>query len=358
MRALGPRTIRVTAIAARYSSSPRSSAWRIAVSGLARKFCTMTSCSPPYRRPTARSANTVSARSTRVSPIPTSSPEVNGTDSRPASSSTRSRTSGSLSGDPKCASPFVSKSRREVVSSIIPIDGDTGLRRVISSHDMTPGLRCGSRPGLLQHPHRHRADVGQRGVVALLVQPRPRLGPPVLRAVAQGEERLQAPQLGTLAGDGHDLVRRQVRRPPLPRRLRRRLHERAVVAPVPAQPGDRDEDLRRVRHDTRPTRGHQPGVAHPRGHRGQPVEVLAGRRQQHGGLVHVHGRTPLGARERAAYLLRGGHRLRHDTHALAPLGVGDTAPARWWADRPGRRQSTRIHGATQGTPLPLTTKSM
>ena len=145
-RALGPSTIRVTAIAARYSSSPRSSTCRIAVSGLARKFWTMTSCRPPYRRPTARSANTVSARSARVSPIPTSSPEVNGTDSRPASSSTRNRTSGSLSGDPKCASPLVSKSRREVVSSIIPIDGETGLRRVISSHDMTPGLRCGNNP--------------------------------------------------------------------------------------------------------------------------------------------------------------------------------------------------------------------
>ena len=40
-----------------------------------------------------------------VSPIPTSSPVVNGTDARPASSSTRSRTAGSLSGEPKCAPP-------------------------------------------------------------------------------------------------------------------------------------------------------------------------------------------------------------------------------------------------------------
>ena len=71
---------------------------------------------------------------------------MNGIDSRPASSSTRERIAGSLSGEPKCASPFVSNSRRDVVSSIIPIDGDTGLSRVISSHDMTPGLRCGSSP--------------------------------------------------------------------------------------------------------------------------------------------------------------------------------------------------------------------
>ena len=78
--------------------------------------------------------------------MPTSSPEVNGTASRPASSRTRSRTAGSLSGEPWCASPRVSKSRREVVSSIIPIDGATGLSRFSSSHDITPGFRCGSSP--------------------------------------------------------------------------------------------------------------------------------------------------------------------------------------------------------------------
>ena len=94
----------------------------------------------------ARSAKIVSARSSRVSPIPTSSPVVNGTDWRPASSSTRSRTAGSLSGDPKWARPRVSWSRREVVSSIIPIDGATGLSRPISSQLRTPGLRCGSSP--------------------------------------------------------------------------------------------------------------------------------------------------------------------------------------------------------------------
>ena len=38
------------------------------------------------------------------------------------------------------------KSCVEVVSSIIPIDGATGLSRCISSHDITPGLRCGSSP--------------------------------------------------------------------------------------------------------------------------------------------------------------------------------------------------------------------
>ncbi len=116
------------------------------MSGLARKFWTITSCRPAYCRATARSAKIVSARSARVSPIPTSRPLVNGIESRPASSSTRSRTAGSLSGEPKWASPRVSNRRRDVVSSIIPIDGDTGLSRFSSSHDITPGLRWGSRP--------------------------------------------------------------------------------------------------------------------------------------------------------------------------------------------------------------------
>ena len=71
---------------------------------------------------------------------------VNGTPERPASSRTRSRSAGSLSGEPWCASPGVVHSRLLVVSSIMPIDGATGLSRWISSHDITPGFRCGSRP--------------------------------------------------------------------------------------------------------------------------------------------------------------------------------------------------------------------
>ena len=78
--------------------------------------------------------------------MPTNSPVVNGIDNRPASASVRSRTSGSLSGLPKCARPLVSNSRRDVVSSIMPIDGATGLSRESSDHDMTPGFRCGSSP--------------------------------------------------------------------------------------------------------------------------------------------------------------------------------------------------------------------
>ncbi len=78
--------------------------------------------------------------------MPTRIPVVNGMVSRPASVSTRSRTSGSLSGLPKCGAPGSVNSRRAVVSSIIPMLGATGLSRCSSSQLITPGLRCGSRP--------------------------------------------------------------------------------------------------------------------------------------------------------------------------------------------------------------------
>jgi hypothetical protein len=146
MRAFGPSTSRVTAIVAASSSRSASGVARILVSGLARKFWTMTSWIPPYSRATFRIAKIDSARSRTVSPMPIRMPVVKGTLERPASSSTRSRTAGSLSGEPKWASPLSSKSRRDVVSSIIPMDGATGFSRCMSCQLMTPGLRCGSSP--------------------------------------------------------------------------------------------------------------------------------------------------------------------------------------------------------------------
>ena len=146
MRAPGPRTSRVTAMVAARSSSSASGTPRIFVSGLARKFCTITSWMPPYSRATPRIANTDSARSASVSPMPSRIPVVNGTLLRPASSSTRSRTAGSLSGLPKCGPPRSVNSRSAVVSSIMPMDGATGLSRWKSCQLSTPGFRCGSSP--------------------------------------------------------------------------------------------------------------------------------------------------------------------------------------------------------------------
>ena len=207
---LGPSTTRATAIAARYSSRPASGADRIAVSGLARKFCTITSWIAPYCRAVRRIANSDSARSAMVSPMPTRMPVVNGIVLRPASSSTRSRTAGSLSGEPKCAPPGSVKIAVDVVSSIIPMDGATGLSRCISSQLITPGVEVRQQPGLLQHPDRHRPQVGQRAVVAVAVQPFPGLRPAVLRPVAEGEQRLLAAERRALPGDLQDLVGREV----------------------------------------------------------------------------------------------------------------------------------------------------
>ncbi len=146
IRAPGPRTSRATAIVAARSSRSASGTPRILVSGLARKFCTITSWMPPYSLAIFLIARIESARSRAVSPMPMRMPVVNGTEQRPASSSTRSRTAGSLSGLPKCGPPRSVNSRAAVVSSIIPIDGATGLSRWKSCQDSTPGLRCGSRP--------------------------------------------------------------------------------------------------------------------------------------------------------------------------------------------------------------------
>ncbi len=106
----------------------------------------MTSWIPPYSRATCRIAKIDSARSASVSPMPIRMPVVNGTALRPASWSTRSLTSGSLSGLPKCGPPRSVNSRAAVVSSIIPMDGATGLSRWKSGQLSTPGFRCGSSP--------------------------------------------------------------------------------------------------------------------------------------------------------------------------------------------------------------------
>ena len=79
---------------------PASATAAMAVCSLARKFCTITSWTCPNSLCDLRIACSVSARSRKFSPMPTSSPVVNGMDSRPASVNVRSRTTGSLSGLP------------------------------------------------------------------------------------------------------------------------------------------------------------------------------------------------------------------------------------------------------------------
>ena len=220
---------------------------------------------PPRRgrgsRGSTRPARRRSRRCRRSTPV------VNGTASRPASSSTRSRTAGSLSGEPKCGPPRLGHSRVDVVSSIIPIDGATGLSRWISSQVMHAGVEVRQQPGLLEHPDRHRPQVGQRRVVAVRVAATPRAtgqrssgrSPRVNSASLQ-------PSAAPCAGDVEHLVGGQERRLARRAQLARRRHERAVVAAVAAQPGERDEHLAAVGDHARaagrrPGRRRAPGAA-------------------------------------------------------------------------------------------------
>jgi hypothetical protein len=101
---------------------------RIAVSGLARKFWTMTSWMWPYSRASRRIAKSESARSASVSPMPIRMPVVNGTD--PAGVLEHPQPDGRLLvGRAVVRAARLDHSRRDVVSSIMPMLGATGLSR-------------------------------------------------------------------------------------------------------------------------------------------------------------------------------------------------------------------------------------
>ena len=115
---------------------------------------------------------------------------------------------------------------------------------------MHAGVEVRQQAGLLQHRDRAGAHVLQRGVVAAGLQPLARGGPALLRPVAEGEQRLLAALRRARAGDLQHLVALEERGgQPV-----RHGGERAVVAAVAAQPGERDEDLARVRDDARAAR--------------------------------------------------------------------------------------------------------
>ena len=84
-------------------------------------------------------------RSSRVSPIPTRRPVVNGIRASPAASRVARRRSGVLSGA-RWWGPPGSPSRAARVSSIIPWDGETARRRSSSARERAPALAWGSSP--------------------------------------------------------------------------------------------------------------------------------------------------------------------------------------------------------------------
>ncbi len=137
----GGSTSRAAAMVHRNSSGGHAAALRIPVSSLGRKFWMITSCTWPCRSWLAAIARSPSRRSWRSSPMPTSSPVVNGIWSSPAASSVARRRAGSLSGAPR----WQARSPR-IDSIIIPWLTDTGRSRASSSSVSAPALACGSRP--------------------------------------------------------------------------------------------------------------------------------------------------------------------------------------------------------------------
>ena len=165
-----------------------------------------------------------------------------------------------------------------------------------------PGIQVREQAGLLEHADRHRPDVGQGVVVAVLVQPFAGLAPAVLRLVAQGEQGFLAAEFGAAAGDGQHLVGLQVQAVQPVRDGR----ERAVPAAVPAQPGERDEDLARVGDDAGAPRRFEARVPGAARVLQEPVQILTAGVQQDRCLVHVERLAVPGPGQRPAHGRRGG----------------------------------------------------
>ena len=210
MRASGPRTSRVTAIVAARSASSASGVARILVSGLARKFCTMTSWMPSYSRDTLRSAKIdVDALGRRLA------------DADEDAGGERDVAAARVFQDPE-ADLGVLVGGAEVRSALL---GEQALRRRLEHHahgrgdrlealEVLPGhdarVEVRQQAGLLKDADRHRPDVGERVVVAVRVKPLAGLLPAGLRPVAEREEGFLAAERGPLPGDLEHLVRAEV----------------------------------------------------------------------------------------------------------------------------------------------------
>ena len=120
--------------------------------------------------------------------------------------------------------------------------GDSAQRGdLLARHDAGIGVR--QQAGLAQHQAAHRGQILDRGSVAERGQRIARRGVAQLRLVTQGEQRLGAARRLARAGDGEDLIGRQVGR----LAGARPFGEGAVMADVAAQMGQRNEDLARIR---------------------------------------------------------------------------------------------------------------
>ena len=115
--------------------------------------------------------------------------------------------------------------------------------QLLARHDTR--IRVRQEPGLGEDELAHPRQVLDRRLAAELGELLAGGAVAELRLVAEGEERLVAAGRRACPCDLEHLVGRHVRALPAPRRPR----ERAVVADVPAELRQRDEDLRRVGDD-------------------------------------------------------------------------------------------------------------
>ena len=104
------------------------------------------------------------------------------------------------------------------------------------------GIQVWQQAGFAEHALGNVVQILEGGLEAELRQRLAGSAITQLRAFTEGEQRLLATQFGSLSGDLQYLVRGQVRRIQVARRLR----ERAVVAHVTAQVSQRDEHLLRI----------------------------------------------------------------------------------------------------------------
>ncbi len=168
-----------------------------------------------------------------------------------------------------------------------------------------PGVQVRQQPRLLEDGDGRRPQVADGRVVAMGVQPLTRRGPAILRTITQGEQRLRAAGHRAPSGYVDDLIEVQVGRGQ-PVRDRR---EGAVVAPVPAQPSQRDEHLRRVGDRLRAAGRAKARVPRPSSRRGQIHKIVPAGSHQDSGFHRVEDRSVAGPPQRAPQRRRTGRHL-------------------------------------------------
>ena len=208
----GPSTSRATATVAARSAISASGMRAIAVSGFARKFCTMTSWIPLYARAILRIAKIESTRSASVSPMPMRMPVVNGMFDAPGVLEHAQPHRGVLvrRAEVRTVRIFEQPPRRRLEHHAHRRRDRLEPLQLGPRHDA--GIQVRQQPGPLQHQDRHRAHVGKRRVVAVRVQPLARRRPALLGTVAEREQRLLAAQRRALRRDRQHFVRREERR--------------------------------------------------------------------------------------------------------------------------------------------------